>query len=52
MKIRPAILTCLMVSLTCLSIFAADRDQETEGDPIAGAQLAEQMRQMVPATNR
>lgn len=51
MKNRNAILTGLMVGLTCSSMIAADRDQETEGDPIAGARLAEQMRQMVPATN-
>ncbi len=51
MKIQQAILTCLMVCLTCPPMFAADRDLDAEGDPIAGARLAEQMRQMVPATN-
>lgn len=35
--------------MICLPSSGADR--EREGDPIAGAKLAEQMRQMVPATN-
>jgi hypothetical protein len=48
---RRTVLTFLIAALAHLPLLAADRDQGDAGDPIAGAQLAAQMRRMVPATN-